>query len=147
MSEVKFIFSLIAQINIYCFVFTLFNILINLLPRRVADKYYDIKKRTKQLHETASTFGFIKKSLHNSVIRTFAKVKGTFLREKREEDIMKSHLKKHQNNLSRVIKSFSKDKDSMVNIVGINFTLVLLKLISKEQLNKECYRFKLRTRN
>ena len=33
----------------------------NFLPRRVADKYYNIKKVTKQLHKTASTIGFIKK--------------------------------------------------------------------------------------
>ena len=48
-----------------------------------------------------------------------AKVKETFLREgnhqKCKEDIMKSNLKEHQNNLSRVIKSLSKDKGSMVN--------------------------------
>ena len=77
----------------------------NFLPRRVADKYYN-RKLTKQLHKTASAIGFIKKSLHNKVIPTFAKVKGTFLREehqrKCEEDIMKSHLKEHQNNLSTV---------------------------------------------
>ena len=46
---------------------------------------------------------------------------------------MKSHLKKHQNNLSRVLKSLSKDKDSMVNMIGASFTLVLLKRMSKEQ--------------
>ena len=109
----------------------------NFLPRRVADKYYNIKKLTKQLHKTASAIGFIKKSLHNKVIPTFAKVKGTFLgkeyQRKCEEDIMKSHLKEHQNNLGRVMKSLSKDKDSMVNMIGITFTLLLLKRISKEQ--------------
>ena len=113
------------------------NIFINLLPRSVADKYHNIKKLTKQLHKTASTIGFIKKSLHNNVIPTFAKLKGTFLREehqrKFEEDIMKSHLKEHQNNLSRVMKSSSKDKGSMVNMIGVYFTLVLIKHISKEQ--------------
>ena len=31
------------------------------------------------------------------------------------------------------MKSLSKDKDSMVNILGASFTLVLLKSISKEQ--------------
>ena len=113
------------------------NIFINLLPRRVAEKYYNIKKRTKQLHKTASTIGFIKKTLHKNVTPTFAKVKGTFLREERqrkcEKDIMKSYLKEHQNNFSRVIKSLSKDKDSMVNMIGASFTLVLLERISKEQ--------------
>ena len=91
----------------------------------------------KQLHKTASTIGFIKESLHNNIILTFAKVKGTFLREehqcKCEKDIMKTHLKEHQNNLSRVMKSLSKDKDNMVNMIGASFTLVLLKRISKEQ--------------
>ena len=90
-----------------------------------------------QLHKTVTTIGLIKKSLQNNVIPTFAKVKGTLLREKHqqkcERDIMKSHLKKHQNDLSRVMKSISKDKDSMVNMIGVNFTLVLLKRISKEQ--------------
>ena len=43
------------------------SIFINLLPRRVADKYYNIKKLMKQLHKTASTFRIIKKSLHNNV--------------------------------------------------------------------------------
>ena len=43
------------------------NIFINLLPRGVADKYYNIKKLTKQLHKTASTIGFIKK-LHSNII-------------------------------------------------------------------------------
>ena len=49
--------------------------------------------------------------------------------------IMKSHLKEHQNNLSRVMKSLLKDKDNMVNMIGASFTLVLLKCIyiSKEQ--------------
>ena len=72
------------------------NIFMKFLTRRVADKYYNIKKLTKQLHKTASTIGFIKKSLHNKVIPTFAKVKGTFLREehqrKCEEDINLSYL-------------------------------------------------------
>ena len=89
-----------------------------------------------QLHKTVTTIGLIKKSLQNNVIPTFAKVKGTFLREKhqqKERDIMKSHLKKHQNDLSRVMKSISKDKDSIVNMIGVNFTLVLSKRISKEQ--------------
>ena len=31
------------------------------------------------------------------------------------------------------MKSLSKDKDSMVNMIGASFTLVLLKRISKEQ--------------
>ena len=78
-----------------------------------------------------------KKSLHSNFIPTFPKVKGTFLREeyqsKCEKDIMKSYLKENQNNLSRVIKSLSKDKDSIVNMIGESFTLVLLKRISKEQ--------------
>ena len=112
------------------------NIFINLLPRCVVDKYI-IKKRTKQLHKTASAIGFIKKSLHNNFIPTFAKVKGTFLREeyqrKCEKDMVKSHLREHQNNLSRVMKSLSKDKDSMVHMLGASLTLVLLKRISKEQ--------------
>ena len=102
-----------------------------------AEKYYNIKKLTKQLHRTASTIGFIKKSLHKNVIPTFAKVKGTFLREehqrKCEKDIMKSHLKEHKNNLSRVMKSLLKEKDSMVNMISASFTLILLKRISKEQ--------------
>ena len=46
---------------------------------------------------------------------------------------MKSYLKENQNNLSRVIKSLSKDKDSIVNMISASFTLVLLKRISKEQ--------------
>ena len=85
----------------------------------------------------------LKKPLHDKVIPRFAKVKGTFLREehrrKCEEDIMKSHLKEHQNNLRRVMKSLSKDRDSMVNMISISFTLLLLKRISK--------RFKIRTKN
>ena len=60
-----------------------------------------------------------------------------FLREehqrKCEEDIMRFYLKEHQNNLNGVIKSLSKDWDSMVNMIGINLTLVSLKCISKEQ--------------
>ena len=35
--------------------------------------------------------------------------------------------------LSKIIKSLSKGKDSMANVIGINLTLVLLKRISKEQ--------------
>ena len=62
----------------------------------------------------------------------FVKVKGSFLREKHqpkcEKDIMKSHLKEHQNNLSRVMKSLSKDEDGMVNMICVN----LLKCISKK---------------
>ena len=45
---------------------------------------------------------------------------------------MKSHLKEHQNNFGRIMKSLSKDKDSMVNVVGVKFAIVLLKHISKE---------------
>ena len=88
------------------------NIFIYLLPRRVADKYYNIKKLMKQLHKTASTIGFIKKSLYNNVIPAFAKVKGTFLREEHQrkckKDIMKSHLKEHQNNFKFGYKIFIK---------------------------------------
>ena len=32
--------------------------------------------------------------------------------------IMKSDLREHQNNLSRVMKSLLKDKDNMVNMIG-----------------------------
>ena len=46
---------------------------------------------------------------------------------------MKFHLKEHQNNLRRVIKSLSIDKGNMVNLIGITFTLLLLKRIYKEQ--------------
>ena len=60
---------------------------------------------------------------------------------------MKSHLKEHQNNLSRVMKSLSKDKDSTVNMIGASFTLVLLKRILKNSINIEFYHFKLRTKN
>ena len=60
-----------------------------------------------------------------------------FLREehqrKCEKDIIKSELKEHQNNLSRVMQPLSKDKDSMVHMIGASFTLVLLKRMSKEQ--------------
>ena len=117
-----------------------------MLPQRVADKYYNVRKTlTKQLHKTASTIGFIKISLRNNVIPRLAKVKGTFLREelqhKYEEDIMKSHLKEHQNNLSRVMKYLSKDKDSIVNMIGVSFTLVLLKSISKEQYQRTILSF------
>ena len=49
------------------------------------------------------------------------------------KDIMKSYLKEYQNILIRVVKSLSKDEDSMVNVTGVNFTLVLSKRISKEQ--------------
>ena len=55
---------------------------IDLLPRRVADKYYNIKKLMKQLHKTDFTISFIKKLLRNHVITTFAKVEGNLLREK-----------------------------------------------------------------
>ena len=46
---------------------------------------------------------------------------------------MKSYLKEYQNILIRVVKSLSKDEDSMVNVTGVNFILVLSKRISKEQ--------------
>ena len=46
---------------------------------------------------------------------------------------MKSHLKVHQSNVSRVVKPLSKDKDNMVNMICAIFTLVLLKRLSKEQ--------------
>ena len=57
------------------------KIFINLLPRLVVNKCYKIKKLTKRLDKTAFTIGFIKKSLHNNVIPTFAEVKGSFLRD------------------------------------------------------------------
>ena len=46
---------------------------------------------------------------------------------------MKSNLKEHQNNLSRVMESLPKDKYSMVNMRCENLILVLSKCISKEQ--------------
>ena len=63
------------------------------------------------------------------------------------KNTIKFHLKEHQNNLSRAIKSLSKDKDSMVNMIGASFTLVLLRHISTEQYKHWCYHFKLRTKN
>ena len=68
-----------------------------------------------------------------------------FLREehqrKCEKDIIKSHLKEHQNDLSRVMQSLSKDKDSMVNMIGASFRLVLLKRMSKEQYKQRMLSF------
>ena len=40
--------------------FNMENIFIKLLPQSVNYKYYNIKKRTKEHHKTASTSGFIK---------------------------------------------------------------------------------------
>ena len=59
---------------------------------------------------------------------------------------MESYLKEHQNNLRRVTKSLSKDKDSIVNRVGVSFTLALLKRISKEQHKHRMLSFQTRTK-
>ena len=49
------------------------KIFINLLPRSVTDKFYNIKKLTKQLHKTASTIGFIDSKKYYEKLETIVK--------------------------------------------------------------------------
>ena len=80
---------------------------INLLPRHVAVNYLKLKSYTSKIQRTASSIGFIRKSLHISIVPTFAKVKGQFIESKdqikAEEGVLKSHLLNHKKNFQYLL--------------------------------------------
>ena len=84
------------------------NFDINLIPRHVAVNYLKIKSYASKIQRTASTIGFIRKSLHNNIVPTFAKVKGQFIDSKDqikvEEGVLRSHLLNHKKNLQYLLK-------------------------------------------
>ena len=79
------------------------NFDINLIPRHVDVNYLKLKSYTSKIQRTASSIGFIRKSLHNNIVPTFEKIEGQFIDSKdqikAEEGILKSHLLNHKNNL------------------------------------------------
>ena len=83
------------------------NFDINLLPRHVAVNYLKLKSYTSKIQRTASSIGFIRKSLHNNIVPTFEKVKGQFIDSKdqikAEEEVLKNHLLNHQKNLQYLL--------------------------------------------
>ena len=76
---------------------------INLLPRHVAVNYLKLKSYTRKIQRTSSSIGFTRKSVHNNIVPTFAKVKGQFIDSKdqikAEKGTSKSHLLNHKKNL------------------------------------------------
>ena len=51
---------------------------IKLLPQHVAVNYLKLKSYTSKIQRAASSTGFIRKSLHNNIVPTSAKVRGQF---------------------------------------------------------------------
>ena len=80
---------------------------INLLSRHVAVNYLKLKSYTSKIQRTASSIGFIRKSLHNNIVSTFTKVKGQFIESKdqikAEERVSKSNLLNHKRNLQYLL--------------------------------------------
>ena len=80
---------------------------INLLPKHVAANYLKLKSYTSKIQRTASSIGFICKSLHNNIVPSFAKVIGQFIESKHqikaEEGVLKSHLLNHKNSLQYLL--------------------------------------------
>ena len=72
------------------------TILFNLLPRYIAAAYLKLKSITSKLQTTASSIAFINKSLHRSLLHTFAKVHGQFViikdKTRAKESILQGNL-------------------------------------------------------
>jgi len=77
------------------------------LSQRVAVTYIKLKAVTSKLQRTASSIGFIKKSLFHNVIPTFARVSGNFSNDNDKwhcsKRILLSELRKHQQKLTELI--------------------------------------------
>ena len=77
-----------------------FDIFIQYLPRHVAVYYTKLKSLTRKVQRTAGSIGFVQKSLHHKVVRTFARLKGEFINRndklRAEQAILKSHLLEHK---------------------------------------------------
>ena len=80
---------------------------INLLPRHVAVNYLKLKSYTRKIQRTSLSIGFTRKSLHNNIVPTFAKVKGQFIDSKdqikTDKGTSKSHLLNHKKNLQYLL--------------------------------------------
>ena len=80
---------------------------INSLPRHVAVNHLKLKSYTSKIQITASSRGFIHKSLHNNVVPTFPKVKGKFTESKdqikAEEGVLRNHILNHKKNLQYLL--------------------------------------------
>ena len=89
----------------------------NHLPRRVAIYYWKLKSITGKIYKTASSFGFIKKSIYHEVTPTFAKVNGHFIHKKDrwkcEHHLLLSHLESHSANI----------KSLYVNITKVSYNI------------------------
>ena len=82
------------------FTYMAFDIFIQYLPRHVAVYYTKLKSLTRKVQRTAGSIGFVQKSLHHKVVRTFARLKGEFINRndklRAEQAILKSHLLEHK---------------------------------------------------
>ena len=76
---------------------------INKFPRHLPTTYYDLRRKTSKLQQTAASIGFIRNALHNDVTPTFAKVTGNInnenLRKKAEKNNLRAELNEHYSNI------------------------------------------------
>ena len=75
----------------------------NIHGKRIAEKYYSLKKVTSKMQKAASSIGFLEQALYYQFIPTFAKLKGNFIssidKKQAEKKVFKKNLFKHSNNL------------------------------------------------
>ena len=124
------------------------TILFKLLPRHIAADYLKLTSVTSKLQRPASSIAFIKKSLHNNIVSTFAKVQCQFSNNKdktrAKESILKSSLvedKRNIHTLSRNHKHFVEQLTHKYGVILFRMLylnmLAVLRRSSLEQLRRK----------
>ena len=116
------------------------NVIIQKLPRRIANYFPKLQRTTQKIQKTSSSIGFIKKSLWNNVTPTFAKVSGSFANEaakqKAEKLCLRSHLAEHYQNLKKLTSTHDQIVRELIEVAGPMLTR-LLKCISIQNLRRD----------
>ena len=103
------------------------------LPQRIANVYFKVQKATKNIHQAASSIGFIEKCLHNHIVPKFAEVNGQFTCDEDkllvQRQVMKSHLKQHFDKLNTSVSLLSTAKNVLLLLCGDRFGKLLLKRV------------------
>ena len=124
-------------------------LLINIQPKHVAIISIKLQNTIKKLNNTASSMAFIKKALFVNVISVFAKVRGQFLNEenrtKSSQNILKSHLTKHIQDLYNFSVIYDDLRISLLSEIGHVFGKAIIFSITMS-LAKHRY-FSLKTKN
>ena len=110
------------------------------LPKRIAGVYFKILKGLKNLHQAASSIGFIGKCLFNHITPKFAVVSGQFINQDDkilvQQQIMATHMMQHVEKLKATLDLYHVLEEELISYSGPLFAKIIL-LRARNQLRRE----------